>query len=151
MKKYVFIALFCIAPSLSIAAGLINKMQACQGMIDFLDIKLNSAPDKYSKEDIATIRKGLEAYDVYIQNEIVSPGLLEFNAGDKAKADAMQAQVDAYKASLVNGFKGRYPQDSLFMDYAISLNNCAKDAVPSGQALEELKAALAKIVKLSKQ
>jgi hypothetical protein len=37
-----------------------------------------------------------------------------------------------------------------FSDHAISINDCAKQAVPSGQALEDLKVALHTIIKLAK-
>jgi hypothetical protein len=132
-------------------AALINEMQACQGLIEFLDQKLDSAPSSYSKADIKTVRKGLEAYDEYIQQEIVSPGLLEFNGGDKGKAKDMQKQVDAYKESIVKQMNQRFPQDQLFMDHAIQLNNCAKQAVPSGDDLEALKDALNTMITLSQQ
>ena len=65
-------------------------MQSCQGLIDFLDNKLASAPEKYAKSDVDNVRKGLEGYNQYIQSDIVTPGLLKFNGGDATKADAMQ-------------------------------------------------------------
>ena len=43
----------------------------------------------------------------------------------------------------------RYPQNRLFSDYAIAINNCAKKSVPSGQELEDLKAALNTMLKLA--
>ncbi len=70
--------------------------------------------------------------------------------GNQAKANQMQKQVDSYKQSLIKQYQKRYSQNRLFMDHALSLNNCSKKAVPSGQALEQLKLALQTMVKLPK-
>lgn len=149
-KKILLASLVCVIPQLSIAAPSINDMQTCQGLLDFLQIKLKKSPAKYSPADVAKVRKGLKGYNQYIQSQIVTPGLVKFNKGDKAKASAMQKQVDAYKLTLVKGYQQRYPQNRLFLDHAIAVNNCAKIAVPSGQALNELKVALNTIVALAK-
>ena len=133
----------------TLAAGLINEMQSCQAFIDFIDNKLNSAPSTYDPEDVKKVREGLGTYNQYIQRQIVSPGLLEFNGGDKDKADQMQKQVDTYKQTLVKQLEARYPQNRLFMDHAIQVNNCAKKAVPSEGELDELKEALNLMVKLA--
>lgn len=134
----------------SLAAGLINEMQSCQALIAFVDNKLDLAPSNYNQEDVKKIRKGLGTYNQYIQRQIVSPGLLEFNGGDKDKANQMQKQVDAYKQTLVEQLETRYPKNRLFMDHAIAVNNCAKKAVPSDGELDELKDALNLMVKLAK-
>lgn len=150
LKKILIVVVFLIVPQLSLADRLINDMQACQGLIEFVDKRLDSAPAGYDKENIAKVRKGLDAYNQYIQNEIVSPGLLQFNGGDKAKADGMQKQVDTHKQSLVKQFEARYPGNKLFSDHAIALNSCAKQAAPDAQALEDLKVALHAILSLAK-
>jgi hypothetical protein len=150
MKKMMIIVMFFLSLELSMAAGLINDMQSCQGLIKFIDNKMDSAPSKYNKDEVSKVRKGLEGYNQYIQAKIVTPGLLKFNHGDKIKANAMQKQVDAFKATVVTTYEKRYPQNRLYYDHAIALNNCAKKAVPSGQKLEDLKTALNTMVKLSK-
>jgi len=132
------------------AAGLINEMQSCQAFIDFVGNKLALAPSSYAQKDVRKIRKGLETYNKYIQRQIISPGLLEFNGGDKDKANQMQKQVDTYKQTLVTQLEARYPKNRLFMDHAITVNNCAKKAVPSGEELDELREALNLMVKLAK-
>lgn len=144
------VGLLLIFSKSPMAAGLINDMQSCQALIDFVDNKLDSGPSNYDKGDVKKVRTGLESYNQYIQREIVSPGLLQFNNGDKAKANQMQKQIDTYKKTLVKQFEARYPQNRLFTDQAIAVNNCAKKAVPSGQELEELKEALNLMVKLAK-
>jgi len=129
----------------------INDMQGCQAVIDFVDAKLDAVGDKYDASDVKIVRTGLDAYNAYIQSEIVTPGLLEFNSGDKGKADAMQAQVDAYKTTVTNAYSAKYPQNRLFTDHAVAINECAKKAVPAGGDLEALKAALTKMVELAKK
>ncbi|KXJ53200.1 hypothetical protein [Neptuniibacter pectenicola] len=132
------------------AAPSVNDMQQCQGIIDFVEYKLDNAPEKYPQADIKAVRVGLEGYDNFIQQEIVSPGLLKFNGGDATKAEAMQQQVDAYKLTIVNNFKKRYKDTRFYTDFAVAINECGKKSVPSGQALEDLKVALNTLVKLAK-
>lgn len=150
---FTVIALFgftMTATQTALAAPSINDMQGCQALLNFVDGKLDPAPAKYNAADVKIVRTGFAAYDAYIQKEIVTPGLLKFNGGDQAKADAMQVQVDTYKAAVVNSYNKQYPQDRLFMDHAIAVNNCAKQAVPAGSDLQALKDALNKMVVLAK-
>lgn len=149
-KVTLTVAISCILSLPMMAAPSINDMQTCQGLLSFIDGKLSPAPSKYPNSDVKIVKLGLKQYNDYIQKEFVTPGLVKFNKGDISKANAMQKQVDTYKSNLVKGLNARYPQDRLFMDHAIALNNCAKQAVPSGQALENLKDALNTIIKLSK-
>ena len=132
------------------ASSLINEMQSCQGLLEFVDSKLEAMPSSYDKNDVKTVRKGLKSYNQYIQREIVAPGLLAFNGGDKTKANLMQKQVDTYKKTIVKQLNDRYPQNRLFTEQAVSINNCAKKAVPSGEELEALKKALTTMIELSK-
>lgn len=151
LQRAMITALLCLTPQLSTAAGLINDMQACQALIQFVNIKLDSAPATYNNAAITNVRIGLNSYNNYIQTEIVTPGLLQFNGGDATKAEAMQVQVNTYKTTLVKQYEARYPQNRLFTDHAVALNNCAKKAVPAGEALAELKTALNAMVELAKQ
>jgi len=148
MSLILFSTLLMLSQS-ALANRLVNDMQGCQGYMDFIDAKLAKAPAKYSEADVKNVLKGLDAYDSFIQTTIVTPGLLKFTGGDKAKADALQQQVNEYKKNLVTNLHKRYPQPRLFMDHAVSINDCAKKAVPTGQALEDLKLALNTIVKLA--
>jgi len=150
LKTLILVACLIGYSHQSMAARLINDMQSCQALIGFIDSKLDASPAKYSDDAIAKVRKGLHGYNQYIQTEIVTPGLLKFNGGNKAKASAMQKQVDGYKQSVLKAYEKRYPQNSLLMDHAVALNNCAKKAVPKGQALADLKISLQSIVELSK-
>jgi hypothetical protein len=150
LKKILIIGLLLIVSKSPLAAGLINEMQYCQALINFVDNKLDLAPSNYDQEDVKKIRKGLGTYNQYIQRQIVSPGLLQFNGGDKDKANQMQKQVDTYKQTLAKQLEARYPKNRLFMDHAIAVNNCAKKTVPSGGELAQLKEALNLMVKLAK-
>lgn len=129
----------------------INDMQGCQAVIDFLDAKLADAPSKYDAANVKAARKGLKKYNNYIQDEIVSPGLLEFNSGDAAKAKAMQGQVDTYKAGVTAALNTQFPQQRLFMDHVVALNNCAKQAVPAGSDLEALKTGMNAMVTMARK
>jgi len=127
----------------------INDMQGCQAVIEFVEQKLASPPEKYAKEQVNTVLTGLNTYNTYIQSEIVSPGLLTFNGGDQAKANAMQVQIDSYKDSLVSNLNARFPENRLYTDQAMTINQCAQKAVPTGEALNKLKEALQMMVVLA--
>lgn len=151
LKKTILFLISTVVLSSSLfASPSLNDMQSCQGLLDFIDKKLEKAPSKYPSSDIKLIKDGLNKYNKYIQNEIITPGLANFNKGDYSKAKLMQKQVDAYKANLVKAYSKKYPQNRLYSDYAIAVNNCAKLAVPKGKALEKLKASLHTIIKLAK-
>lgn len=127
----------------------INDMQTCQGLIGFLEFKLEQTSAQHDATDKRIVLDGLTAYDRYIQKQIVTPGLLSFNKGDKAKADAMQTQVTAYKQTIIQRYNKRFPAPKLYMDYAVSLNECAKKAVPQGEDLNKLKQAMNTLIKLT--
>lgn len=148
--KPFFLAVALLFSGFTSAQSLINDMQSCQALIEFVEQKLASPPAGYEKTKVMNIVEGLGAYDKYIQESIITPGLLQFNQGDKAKAQSMQQQVNAYKQTLSARLAKRYPENRMYSDYAISLNNCAKKAVPEGQSLEQLKVALNTILTLAK-
>lgn len=142
-------SLVSFVPSASSAPS-INDMQGCQAIIDFVELKIEKAKSVYPEDDVEVVLTGLEAYDTYIQTTVITPGLLHYAAGDKPKAAALQQQVNVYKQGLVDSLEKRFPQNRLYTDMAISLNDCAKKAVPDGEALESLKSSLLKVVELSK-
>lgn len=148
-KRYSVAGVLLFLPLVSVAAPSINDMQTCQGLIDFLDHRLESAPAEYPVSDVLIIRKGLKSYNQYIQWEIISPGLLAFSSGNSKKAQALQQQVDGYKASIVKGYQKRYPDQRLYTDHAVAINNCANKAVPTGQSLTELRLAVETMVELA--
>lgn len=149
LKSIFALGLVCMPLNAINAGSLINEMQGCQGLLQFVDSKLKAAPAKYSAKDVASVRKGLQQYNAFIQKEVVTPSLLQYNGGDKAKADLMQKQVNAYKDTVIKSYQSRYPQPRLFTDQAMAINNCTKKIVPKGQALEDLKVALQTMVKLA--
>lgn len=150
LKKMMLVVMVSSGAQWAMAAPSLNEMQGCQGILDYVDAKLASAPANYPAQDVEKVRRGLEGYNDYIQREIIAPGLLAFNGGDESKADAMQKQVSAYREAIVQGLQARHPQNRLFMDQAVAVNNCAKKAVPSGQELEDLKVAVNLMVELAK-
>ncbi|WP_157833181.1 hypothetical protein [Oceanospirillum maris] len=149
MKKIMILALLFIGSPLSMAASLVNDMQPCQAWIDFVDGKLTSSPSQYDKGDIEKIRQGLQVYNQFIQQEIITPELLKASGGNESQAGDYQKQVNAYKHSLVNALENRYPQKRLFTDYAAAIDACAQKAAPSDQELEQLKIAANLMLKLA--
>lgn len=149
IKNIFAIGLICLPLQAVTANTLLNDMQACQGLLQFVDNKLESAPAKYPAADVKAIRKGLKQYNAFIQKDIITPGLLKFSAGDKAKSKLLQDQVNDYKKTVIKAYQSRYPQPRLFTDQAMAINNCAKKSVPTGQALKDLEVALKTIIKLA--
>lgn len=150
MKYLSLIILFSTLPVSTISLGntLINDMQACQALNQFVINKLEASVSPYTAEKVGRVTKGLKMYNEFIQDEIVSPGLLKFNGGDKARTDVMQQQVDAYKAKLISGLASRYSTNKMLTDYAVSINNCTQKARPKGETLEALKVSVTSLMEL---
>ena len=129
----------------------INDMQTCQGLIDFITLKLENLPSKYDKDDVEIAQKGLSTYNKYIQNTFVTPGLLKFSNGNQKKADTLQKQVDVYKESVVKSYQNQYPYNKISRGFVESLNQCTQKAVPAGNDLDTLKASFIKMVELIKK
>jgi hypothetical protein len=134
----------------SAAKPSINEMQTCQGLIDFFSHKLENLSSKYDENDLIIVQKGLSTYNDYIQNTFVSPGLLKFSNGNQDKADALQKQVDAYKAKVVKSYQNQYPYQKISRGFVESLNECTQKAVPSGNDLDTLKISFIKMLELMK-
>ena len=85
LVKLLSIIVLSTVAKLAIAAPLVNQMQGCQGILDFVNVKVSQASDLYSKNDVSVIKKGLDAYNSYIQNEIITPSIAATVANDKNK------------------------------------------------------------------
>lgn len=145
-----FIMAMPFLSSTMVQAASVQTMQSCQGLIDFLHVKLKASTDRYSSGDIKAVSQGLNVYNTFIQRDVVTPGLLKYSKGDKAQAQSLQDQVDAFRASIVKNYSVRFPENKLYMDFVVALNNCTKDAAPRGDELETLKASMMKMVELIK-
>jgi len=106
---------------------------------------------KYDTTDVKTVTKGLRAYNAFLQTQHVTPGLLEFTKGDKAAAADYQKQIDAYKAKIVQGLKAKHPQERIFTDQAVAINNCYTSAPMGDDKLQMMTDAVQSLVALSKQ
>ena len=128
----------------------VNKAQECQAVLDFTIERVESVK-KYDKADVKTVTKGLRSYDAFLQTEHVTPGLLEFTNGDKSAASDYQKQIDAYKAKIVQGLKAKHPQERIFTDQAVMINNCYTSAPMGDDKLQIMTEAVQGIVALAKQ
>ena len=150
MSTIVLIAVTLLSFQVSAARPSINDMQTCQGLIDFVSLKLEGLPLTYNKADVEIAQKGLDAYNKYIQSTFISPGLLTFSQGDKNKAEALQEQVNIYKVKVVKSYENQYPYNKLSKGFIKSLNECTQKAVPNGHDLNMLKNAFIKMVDMIK-
>lgn len=151
MKKIMFVLVVSVLSSATHASTLLNSMQGCQAVIAFINDKLDNAPAAYAVADVSVIKQGLNSYDAFIQSNVMDPGLLKFNNGDKQKAQAMQLQVDEYKKQIQGTYAKSYQHNRMLTDYAMTMNNCAKKAAPKGDELDALKKSLETIIKLARQ
>lgn len=83
--KYLLVTLACTLSFQIAAKPSVNDMQQCQALIDFIEQKLSNPPAKYKSDLVDTAKLGLGKYDDYIQSDIVTPGLIEFNGVTKQK------------------------------------------------------------------
>lgn len=150
--KSIFGATFLIGvASLNAHAKMsVNKAQECQAVLDFTIERVESVK-KYDTTDVKTVTKGLRAYNAFLQTQHVTPGLLEFTKGDKAAAADYQKQIDAYKAKIVQGLKAKHPQERIFTDQAVAINNCYTSAPMGDDKLQMMTDAVQSLVALSKQ
>ena len=130
-------------------ANLINDMQGCQAINQFVIDKFERGDFPNSDGKADTVVNGLKMYNQYIQQEIITPGLLKFNGGDTAKADAMQKQVDQYKARLALSHEKTYPTNIVVQGIVYAINDCTKKAVPGEKGLKALKSSLSILIGLA--
>lgn len=128
----------------------VNKAQECQAVLDFT-IERAESVKKYDKGDVKTVTKGLRAYNAFLQTQHVTPGLLEFTKGDKPAAADYQKQIDAYKLKIVQGLKAKHPQERIFTDQAVAINNCYSSAPMGDDKLQMMTDAVQGLVALAKQ
>ncbi|MEP3656045.1 MAG: hypothetical protein ABJO36_14210 [Litorimonas sp.] len=154
MKLYASASLAILlvtASSLTAEAKMsVNQAQECQAVLDFTIERVESV-GKYNKADVKTVTKGLRAYEAFLQSEHVTPALMVFTKGDQKAAADYQIQIDAYKAQIVNGLKAKHPQERIFTDQAVAINNCYTAAPMSDDKLQMMTDAVQGIVVLAKQ
>jgi len=128
----------------------VNQAQECQAVLDFTIERVESVK-KYDTADVKTVTKGLRAYNAFLQSEHVTPGLLEFTQGDKAAAADFQKQIDVYKAKIVQSLKAKHPQERIFTDQAVAINNCYNSAPMGDDKLKMMTDSVQGLVALAKQ
>lgn len=132
------------------AKASVNDVQVCQAQLEFIDSKLASIK-KYDKADVKKIRNAMSEYNEFLQTEHIKPGLLAYTGGDQAKADAFQKQIDAFKSNQITAMHKRYPQDRIFSDQAVGVNECYKKAPMGNDKTPMMKDALETMIKLAQK
>ncbi|MEO9654071.1 hypothetical protein [Marinomonas sp.] len=130
----------------------LNEMQECQAAIDFVVDTTDKLEALYSTTELQVVREGLVSYEDFIQQEIITPGLLAYSQNDVKKVEDLQQQIDEYKRSITLRLTKHYGQERLFTDYAVMINGCAQKALPSStEDIALLKNALETIIRLAQQ
>jgi len=128
----------------------VNDIQQCQAVIEFTIERVKSV-SKYDETDVKTVTSGLQSYNAFLQERHMNPGLLDFTKGDKAAAKNFQKQIDVYKAQVITALKAKHPQERIFSDQAVAINNCYSAAPMSDDKTEMMRSSLQTIIKLAKQ
>jgi len=152
LTKSTFSAFLLIgAASLSAQAKMnVNQAQECQALLDFTIERVESV-QKYDAAKVEVVAKGLRAYEAFLQNDYVTPGLLEFTNGDQKAATDYQKQIDVYKSQIINGLKAKHPQNRIFTDQAVAINNCYTAAPMGNDKLQMMTDSVKGLVALAKQ
>jgi hypothetical protein len=144
LKQLLLSAYLMLGVSVSAQAAQINQQLTCYAQLTHVKNKLPVVSDHYASSDIGIIKKGVNAYQQYLQSAHIEPGMKQF--------PTMQAQVDAMQKAMVQKFDERYPQPRYFMDHAVMLNNCYKQYAPTkAQGDEAVQAMIKKIAEVAKQ
>lgn len=128
----------------------VNQAQECQAVLDFTIERVESVK-KYDEAAVKTVVKGLRAYETFMQRDHVTPGLLEFTKGDEKAAAEFQKQINAYKAQIIKGLKAKHPQDRIFTDQAVAINNCYTAAPMGDDKLQMMTDSVQGIVALAQK
>ena len=72
----------------------LREAQACQGAMLFLGDRLDKAEDFYPARSIKLVRKGLEEYSAYIDNDVMPALIKQYAKGDSAKQSKLESQID---------------------------------------------------------
>lgn len=148
-KKMLVLGLFtvglCSLPTFA-AARLLNDMQGCQSVLDFVVEKIDAKPPHATAEELAAMKSALVDYRQAIQRQVVEPGLMAAASGDEAQAQEWQEKVDEYLAARVANYHKRFPQPKLFGDFALLINDCAQKWLPKGVDVDPLRNALMSIM-----
>lgn len=136
--KLITVLFLVTLSQLSNADRMLNDMQSCQALLQYIEQEVERSDD-YSGAKQEGVIKGLKGYNQFLQNEVITPGLIKFYQGDKSKAAETQLQVNDYKNNLVAQLQKRFKSQGIVMDNLVELNNCTKKIVPKGQALNDLK------------
>ncbi|WP_409432762.1 hypothetical protein ACJ3XI_11220 [Litorimonas sp. RW-G-Af-16] len=139
-------------PMTASAKPSVNDMSGCVATLDYVTAKLQSLPkSKYDKADRAALLDALTQYRAFIQDEHITPGLLEFNGGDQAKADAMQQQVTDYQNQVVASHDAKFKGERLYTDHAVMIDGCYTKAPMAASQTPMMSAALQSMVKMAQQ
>ncbi|WP_417527697.1 hypothetical protein [Marinomonas shanghaiensis] len=127
MKNYhnlIFILVLLCSPLSAANKVSINELNACQALVEFVDVKLDEFADHYAAQDIALVHKGLSAYRDFLQNDVITPMLLGMYGGNVDQAKLMQNLFDRQKVTFFRHLGERYSERKLFTEYAAAINDC---------------------------
>ncbi|WP_409418880.1 hypothetical protein ACJ3XJ_16625 [Marinomonas sp. RS-M-Aa-14] len=154
MKKYhnlFFILVLLCFPLFAASKASINELNSCRALVDFVDVKLDEFAGYYTKEDMALVHKGLLAYSEFLQNDVITPMLLNMYGGNADQAKLMQNLFDRQQVTFFRHLNERYSKRKLFTEYAAAINDCTAKARVRADVAKALNTSLNVMIKLARQ
>jgi hypothetical protein len=131
-KKIIFTGgLLCSMITLA-ANPSINEIHSCVALVDFVDAKLSRSEDIYSQQDKLVIHKGLSGYARYLDDDVITPKLLNMYGGNAAQAQLMKKLFSRQQARFIKYLDDRHSGQKFATDYAIAIKECTTKAPAQG-------------------
>jgi len=153
VKNYhnlIFILVLLCSPLSAANKVSINELNSCRALVDFVDLKLDEFAGHYTKEDIALVHKGLSAYSKFLQNDVITPMLLNMYGGNVDQVQLMQNLFDRQKVIFFRHLNERYSERKLFTEYAAAINDCTAYSRIKVDVAKALNTALEKMIVMAR-
>lgn len=133
------------------ARSMLNKVENCMGVIDYVQEQLETPKWRYVEEDVKTVQSGLSDYRKYLQYDLLGPAYLQKASGIEWGAKAYQKETDARVASIVKTNAEVFPGNKLRAVHASELYMCGGLILPEDARGPAYLKAVAVMERLSKQ
>ncbi|MGO2354204.1 MAG: hypothetical protein ACTH58_05655 [Marinomonas foliarum] len=153
MSRYlVFMVGLLCSPSLVWAANpSINELNSCVALVEFVDSKLDDYAKNYAEEDIRAVHTGLSSYRDYLQEEVITPRILNMYGGNAGQAKLMQTLFDRQKNTFASHLNERYSEKKLFTEYAAAINDCTAYTRIKPEVVKKLNLAITAMIRMQNQ
>ncbi len=111
-------------------AAQINQQLACKAHLNHIEQKLESLSQVYSSGALLKVRNGVKAYEAYLLEAHITPGMKEF--------PQMQAQVDQMQDIMRTNYDKQFADSKFFSNNAVIVQGCYEQFSPDEAAKKKL-------------